>query len=50
VALIIYSLIWLRGTFPRFRYDQLMDIGWKRLIPLALAALFVNALVGIARQ
>jgi len=29
VALIIYLLIWFRGTFPRFRYDQLMNIGWK---------------------
>lgn len=47
VALIIYSLIWFRGTFPRFRYDQLMDIGWKRLIPLGLGALFVNAIVGM---
>lgn len=50
VALIIYALIWFRGTFPRFRYDQLMDIGWKRLIPLGLGALFLNALVGMARH
>jgi NADH-quinone oxidoreductase subunit H len=50
VALVIYSLIWFRGTFPRFRYDQLMDIGWKRLIPVGLAALFANALVGMLRH
>jgi len=47
VSVVIYSFIWFRGTFPRFRYDQLMDIGWKRLIPLGLAALFVNAMAGM---
>jgi NADH-quinone oxidoreductase subunit H len=49
VFLFIYLLIWFRGTFPRFRYDQLMNIGWKYLIPLGLAAILVNAVVGIAR-
>jgi len=46
---VMYILIWMRGTFPRYRYDQLMDIGWKRMIPLGLAAILLNALVGIAR-
>jgi NADH-quinone oxidoreductase subunit H len=45
----IYMLIWFRGTFPRFRYDQLMNIGWKVLIPLALGAILVNAVVAMAR-
>jgi NADH-quinone oxidoreductase subunit H len=49
VAVTIYVLIWVRGTFPRFRYDQLMNIGWKVLIPLALACILVNALIGIAK-
>jgi NADH-quinone oxidoreductase subunit H len=43
-----YSLIWVRGTFPRFRYDQLMNVGWKVMIPIALAAIAVNAVIGVA--
>src|ERR1035441_9623249 len=34
VSTIIYLMIWFRGTFPRFRYDQLMNIGWKVMIPV----------------
>lgn len=49
LATFLYLLIWMRGTFPRYRYDQLMDIGWKRMIPLGLAAILLNALVGILR-
>jgi len=48
VALIIYLLIWFRGTFPRFRYDQLMNIGWKYMIPIGMGAIVVNALLGMA--
>ena len=36
--------IWVRWMLPRFRYDQLMDIGWKRFVPLALANIVVTAL------
>ena len=36
--------IWVRWMLPRFRYDQLMDLGWKRFFPLALANLFLTAL------
>jgi NADH-quinone oxidoreductase subunit H len=49
VGLMIYLMVWLRGTFPRFRYDQLMNIGWKVLIPAGLAALLVNAIVAAMR-
>jgi NADH-quinone oxidoreductase subunit H len=49
LSTVLYIMIWMRGTFPRYRYDQLMDIGWKRMIPLGLAAILINALVGVAR-
>ena len=39
--------IWVRGTLPRFRYDQLMAFGWKFLLPLALANLIATA-IGVA--
>jgi NADH-quinone oxidoreductase subunit H len=41
----LFVYIWVRGTLPRFRYDQLMWFGWKLLIPLALANLMITALV-----
>jgi NADH-quinone oxidoreductase subunit H len=47
VFTIVYCLIWFRGTFPRFRYDQLMNIGWKWLIPIAMAMIMINAIVGM---
>jgi NADH-quinone oxidoreductase subunit H len=36
--------IWVRWMFPRFRYDQLMDLGWRRFLPLALANILVTAI------
>ena len=41
----LYIYVWIRAALPRLRYDQLMDLGWKRLIPLSLAWLLVIAAV-----
>ncbi len=46
---IIFTIIWVRWMWPRFRYDQLMDLGWRRFIPLALANIVVTAVVLWAR-
>ena len=45
VLVFIFIYIWVRGTLPRFRYDQLMAFGWKFLLPLAIANILVTALV-----
>ena len=43
---VVFFFIWVRGTFPRFRFDQLMRLGWKVLVPLSLAnILFTGALI-----
>jgi NADH-quinone oxidoreductase subunit H len=41
----LYAFIWYRATFPRYRYDQLMNVGWRYMIPLAVANLIVTAVV-----
>src|SRR5512146_1011868 len=45
VLFFLFLYIWIRGTLPRFRYDQLMSFGWKVLFPLAIANVVVTALV-----
>jgi NADH-quinone oxidoreductase subunit H len=45
VFVFMFIYIWVRGTLPRFRYDQLMAFGWKFLLPLAIANLIGTALV-----
>ncbi len=45
VLCFLFLYIWVRGTLPRFRYDQLMSFGWKFLLPLAMANILVTALV-----
>ncbi|MGH9556832.1 MAG: complex I subunit 1/NuoH family protein, partial [Terriglobales bacterium] len=50
VGVFMYMYIWYRGTFPRYRFDQLMGVGWKVMIPLSLGALILTALVGVAPE
>ncbi len=45
VFVFMFIYIWVRGTLPRFRYDQLMAFGWKFLLPLAIANLVITALI-----
>lgn len=45
VFAIVFFFIWVRWTLPRFRYDQVMRVGWKFLLPLAIANLVLNAVI-----
>jgi len=47
---VLFMIIWVRWMWPRFRYDQLMDLGWRRFIPLALANIVLTAVVLWMRQ
>lgn len=44
-SLVIFILLWFRATFPRLRADHLMEFGWKVLLPIALANIFLTALI-----
>jgi NADH-quinone oxidoreductase subunit H len=48
ICLVLFMFIWVRATFPRFRYDQLMRLGWKVFLPLSLGWLVITAGVLLA--
>src|SRR6202166_295489 len=50
VAGFMYMYIWYRGTFPRYRFDQLMQMGWKVLLPMGLGVLILTASVALLQQ
>jgi NADH-quinone oxidoreductase subunit H len=47
VAVFMYLFIWYRATWPRYRFDQLMKIGWKVMLPISLGVLILTAIVGV---
>src|SRR5579862_7473203 len=50
VCALMVLFIWVRWMWPRFRYDQLMDLGWRRFVPLALVNILITAIVLWARS
>ncbi|HMD79817.1 MAG TPA: NADH-quinone oxidoreductase subunit H, partial [Anaerolineales bacterium] len=43
IVILLFGMIWVRATWPRIRYDRLMSFGWKVLVPLSLAIVFITA-------
>jgi NADH-quinone oxidoreductase subunit H len=50
VSVFIFIFMWVRWTIPRFRYDQLMNLGWRVLIPLSLINMIITALVILLKE
>jgi NADH-quinone oxidoreductase subunit H len=50
VSIFMYLFIWYRATWPRYRFDQLMRIGWKVMLPISLGVLILTAIVGIRQE
>ena len=48
IVFLLFIFIWVRTTFPRYRYDQLMRLGWKVFLPISLAAVAITAGVLLA--
>jgi NADH-quinone oxidoreductase subunit H len=43
ICALLFIFIWVRATFPRYRYDQLMRLGWKVFLPISLASVVIVA-------
>jgi NADH-quinone oxidoreductase subunit H len=50
IFVFLFVYVWMRGTLPRFRYDQLMSFGWKLLLPLSIANVVITAFVILAKS
>jgi len=50
IVFFIFFFMWIRWTLPRFRYDQLMDLGWKKLIPLSIFNILLTGAIMIAKD
>lgn len=50
VAVFMYMFIWYRATWPRYRFDQLMRVGWKVLLPISLGVLILTAMAGLRQE
>jgi len=50
VGVFMYLYVWYRATFPRYRFDQLMKVGWKVLLPIALGVLIVTGVLGLTPE
>jgi NADH-quinone oxidoreductase subunit H len=50
IFVFLFVYVWMRGTLPRFRYDQLMSFGWKLLLPLSIANVVITAFAILAKS
>jgi NADH-quinone oxidoreductase subunit H len=50
VGFFMYLYVWLRTTFPRYRFDQLMKVGWKVLLPISIGVVIVTAVIGVRQE
>ncbi|MCH8189648.1 MAG: NADH-quinone oxidoreductase subunit H, partial [Proteobacteria bacterium] len=48
ITMVLFFFLWVRASFPRYRYDQLMRLGWKVFLPLSLAGVVIVAGVLVA--